>query len=608
MGRFLSLTWFFLLVVLLPLTSAQPGHVGSPPRTPRLVPAQVFRLILAAPPDVLIQDKGAKAVLTFRTRRPTPGATCYYGTYMPDQVLPTPRYRWMSVEALEKNSTSHAISLDFARMNHARYDLAGFKKNRGGVVCYRLEIQDPGNQVTRFLEGRFAVSAGERIPCVVEGPFVDLVTETTAVISWRTDLPSGGAVVADGRGFPSSKKAGLRHEVGLDGLEAGKRCRYRVEVRMGKKAFPGRPFWFETPAPDSKTLTFAFMSDSRAGYGSGERAMDGVNVRMLRTLSRHAYHQGAELMLFGGDLINGGVTSEEEFRRQLRTWKSAVECVGHYIPIYEGMGNHESLVDLGKLVTRTRGADGKETENVSLLAFDKPGASSAEAVFADEFVNPPGAPTPEHEKAPPYEESVYAFDRSGIRFISFNTNYWYCNRPEEFGGNLEGYVLDNQLCWIQERLEEAARGESVRHVFLFAHDPAFPCGGHVHDGQWYHGGAPLKNGGIDRTYVVKRRDALWKAVARCPKVAAVLFGHEHNYSRTRIDKTLNPEFKHPVWQIVSGGCGAPYYARDRATPWDKNVAAFSAQQHYCLFRVDGDRVLLEVYGETGERIDRAALR
>ena len=577
-------------------------------RAPRLVPVQISRLILDGPPAVLIRDKGTKAVLTFRTRRPTPGAVCYYGSFMPDQVLPSPRYRWRSVETLKKNSTGHAISLDLARLTHARFDVAGFKESRGGVVCFRLEIQDPSKQVTRFHEGRFAVSAGKRIPCVVEGPFVDLVTETSAVISWRTDLPSGGAVVVEGRGFPSPKEAGRRHEVGLDRLGTGKRCRYRVEVRTESAVFPGRPFWFDTPAPGSKTLTFAFMSDSRADYGSGERAMSGVNVRTLLSLSRHAYHQGAELMLFGGDLINGGVTDEEEFRRQLRIWKSAVESVGHYIPIYEGMGNHESLVDLGKLVTLTRGADGKETEHVTRIAFDRPGASSAEAVFADEFVNPPGAPLPEHEKAPPYDETVYAFDRSGIRFISFNTNYWFCNHPEKYGGNLEGYVMDNQFRWLLERLDEAARDEAVRHVFLFAHDPAFPCGGHIQDGQWYRGGKPSLNGGIDRTYVVKRRNALWKAMARCPKVVAVLFGHEHNYSRTRVDATLNPGFKHPVWQIVSGGCGAPYYARNRTTPWDGNVVAFSAQQHYCLFRVSGDRILLEVYGETGERIDRAALR
>ena len=325
-----------------------------------------------------------------------------------------------------------------------------------------------------------------------------------------------------------------------------------------------------------------------------------MNSRTLETLTRHAYHQGIDLALFCGDLINGYTTREAEFRSQLRTWKAAVAPIGPYVPIYESMGNHDALVDQGTL------PDGKG--GTLAVTFDKLGAESAEAVFADEFVNPRSGPPPEGEGAPPYAETVYWFDRGHTRFVALNTNYWYSSRPERFGGNLEGHVMDGQLRWLEALLEKTAKDDAIRHVFVAAHEPAFPCGGHAKDAQWYHGGDPKRNGGIDRTYVVKRRDELWAVLARTGKVVAVLFGDEHNYSRMLVDRSLNPAFAHPVWHIVSGGCGAPYYARDRSVPWADRVVAFSAQQNYCLVRIEGSRVVLEVWGATGERIDRAVLR
>lgn len=87
------------------------------------------------------------------------------------------------------------------------------------------------------------------------------------------------------------------------------------------------------------------MSDCREGVGGGERGFAGVNYHKLSHFMIDAYNNGADVILFGGDLINGYTTSMDDYRMQLKAWKDATEQIGCYIPIYEGMGNHEALMD-----------------------------------------------------------------------------------------------------------------------------------------------------------------------------------------------------------------------------------------------------------------------
>lgn len=601
MRRIGALCTLTLLVVATATLPAQPGRLGQPVCTDGLTFKPTKPTLLAGEPTIEMIENGRKAVMRFRTHRATPGGACYFGTFVPGQKLPLPRYRWSAVLHPDAPATEHRLVLNLSRAFKPRYDVGGFLAHGGGTICYRLELIEPlsGGTTSRYL-GRFAFRGNERVPCITEGPFVDLVTTSSAVISWRTDRPVTGVVRAAGRRFPTGKEPSLRHEVALADLPAGSRLEYVVEIAAGKTTHRTRPFWFRTDAPGRTTLTFAYMSDGRAGVGSGERALNGVNYRTIGNFARHAFHREAELILFGGDLVNGYTTHEADYRRELRTWKAAVEAVAHHVPIYEGVGNHDVVVE--------RFVRPKVSGRKGSLAFDRRGAVTSEAVFADEFVNPRGAPAPEHAEAPTYEENVYRFDRAGVRFIAFNTNYWYCLHPERHGGNLEGYVMDKQLAWIKRALAEATKDDGVRHVFLFGHEPAFPCGGHVQDAQWYSGGDPEKNGGIDRAYVVARRDELWSAIAACPKAVAVFFGDEHNMTRMLVDRKINASFRHPVWQIVSGGCGAPYYALDKTVPWADRVTGYTAQQNYCLVRVNGDRVVMTVYGESGEVIEEVVLR
>ena len=115
--------------------------------------------------------------------------------------------------------------------------------------------------------------------------------------------------------------------------------------------------------------------------------------------------------------------------------------------------------------------------------------------------------------------------------------------------------------------------------------------------------------------MVERRDELWEAISQNGKVVAVFFGDEHNYHRTYIDSetpvhldgSTNANFTNPVWQIVSGGAGAPFYAQEE-TPWSDSVDSFYPSKHYCLLGVDGGMVTLKVISDSGEVVDECVLQ
>ncbi|MEL7371907.1 MAG: hypothetical protein AAFN74_23485, partial [Myxococcota bacterium] len=104
--------------------------------------------------------------------------------------------------------------------------------------------------------------------------------------------------------------------------------------------------------------------------------------------------------------------------------------------------------------------------------------------------------------------------------------------------------------------------------------------------------------------VLQQRAKLYAIMGR-HGVAAIVHGDEHNYSRILIDsEILGAPVSRPVWHLVTGGAGAPFYAQDKSVPWSKKVAVFDARQHYLRFMVDGDDCYVEAISREGGLIDR----
>ena len=190
-----------------------------------------------------------------------------------------------------------------------------------------------------------------------------------------------------------------------------------------------------------------------------------------------------------------------------------------------------------------------------------------------------------------------------------NTNYWYSSDPEILnGGNLEGNIMDVQLKWIDQTIQDFHNDQDIKYIFVFTHEPAYPNSVHWTDAMYYSGGSKEKNFGFDRNYVTLMRNKFWKSISASSKTVFAMFGDEHNYSRTIIPANKKLGFKNDVWQMISGGVGAPYYYQVKNLPWSKNVKKFDWKQHFILVNIREDNVFLSAVSSTGELIDVAKIK
>jgi 3',5'-cyclic AMP phosphodiesterase CpdA len=548
--------------------------------------------LLQSEPGVMVNAEGMITV-TWETVIPTQGGTIYLGVPNDEVLLDWPIY-----------NASQKIDETAAGVRHAqRIDVRGYIARSApqmlqgeGTLAYRLEVFDPRKSSAQFIDRHFSFQADKgtfrKTPTITEGPFLTQITSDSAIVWWATDTPTTGEVqLADAgrsRVITDGSGADTRHKVQLNGLTANVKYSYQVISKGPEGEIHSRGYGLRT-APRDAEFSFVFTCDGRTGgLGGGDTALEGINGTSARALAIQMARNAPHLLIFTGDLINGYTTREDDFRAQIRSWKRIYGPLGHEIPIYTGMGNHESLIEIFE--------DGAQT--------DKQGERSAEAVFASEFVNPMNGPEPERPGLPPYKGNVYSFDYAGCHFTQLNSDYWYSNRPQQHEGNPFGLLLPQQLDWFEKDLA-AARSAGARHIFVFVHEPAFPNGGHVQDSLW-RGGNPEG---------IRARDRFWSIAARAGAVA-VFCGHEHNYSRTLIDEhtpvhpdgTANRDFVKPMWQVTQGAAGAPFYPRDTKVPWAKNVQKFVAHTWaYNLIQVHGPRVTLETYSYTGELLDRIEL-
>ncbi len=596
------------------------------------------RLLVEGPS--VIGFEGPRAIIEFETSVPTPAAVIHFGPLTLAGDVREALFRKVAGEQLESDetATTHRIEVDVSKLESSSYDLH-YIEDGGGEVAYRVEVYDPRWGSADLYDRRFRYTregprkTGEYAlaSTMTFGPFIDLVGPDSFVISWETDVPAPGAVILADTTF-ADPDVSLTHEVAVDGLRPDTDYEYRV--RYGPDDAQTRAFRARTaPEEGAGGCRFAYASDSRGGAGGCEHSLEGVNHATFKAILAGAVSKDIDLMLFGGDLVNGYTTSEEAFRSELDSWKRAVGMVAFSLPIYEGVGNHEQLGDY--LAAPEPGQPDKRF----IVHRDREGAESLESVFSSEFTNPTGSCygfslRPEKRAldgavvaGPDYAETVYSFNRGNCHFISVNTNYWFTGvRHDEttvrypsdqegtalalrlLGGNREGYVLPHQLEWLEQDVAAAQADDNIDWIFVFSHEPAFPNGGHLYDAMfWGEPGKGHEGGLNDHTVplgdVIDMRNRFWGVLARSPKVVAFMCGDEHNYSRTLIDTDIDPGFAHPVWHIVSGGAGAPFYAQDTSVTWADKVAAFAPVNHYCVFDADHEKVSLRVYSANGALLD-----
>lgn len=556
--------------------------------------------LLTDAPSSRIVEPGVFEI-TFITIEPTPPAMVYAGLTDVREELQYARYRraYTEDDDPEGGITEHRIRVDFR-------PLVGYMPNteHEPYVTWRAEVYVPSKKSSRFIEGRqyFDPATLGDAPNILHGPIVDQVTDDSALIVFETDRAVPGRVDVGEIRSVLVNEPSTAHAIRVVGLLPDTTYRYRVHAGGTVSS------WRSFRTAGAAEFSFAAMVDSREGVGGGMQNSYGVNAFALFALGSDAYQRGASFILFPGDLINGYTTSVQDFRNQLHSFRRILEPVHARIPVFEGMGNHEALIDQW-MVGNTR------------ISIDKPGDESAEALFAEVFYNPENGPEDEGPGTPTYQENVYWFDWGPARFFMLNNNYWWSSNPHTYGGNLEGYILPRQMEWLRQQVARADRDDAIKFLFFAAQEPPFPNGGHTGDAMWYRGGDTNRDGTIDERdiQIVENRNEMWEIIAASPKSVAFITGDEHAYSRLivspatdvghkRLPNGEEAVFQHAVWQITSGGAGAPWYDKELDLPWSPQMKEHSTQPHYAFFRVSGGGIDLEAYSQTGERIDSATLR
>jgi hypothetical protein len=500
-----------------------------------------------------------------------------------------------------------------------RYDMIGWAEKGKGTLGYRV-VNDQGRMIYDGIVSFAGKGPFEIDDTIIEGPFVNLLQESGAVISFKTNNSLRPQIEINEKTFRG--KRGTIHEIEIKGLEAD--TDYEYTVNYGDKS---QTYELHTaPEPGSRTsFCFSYASDSRSGNGGGERDLGGVNAYIMKKIMALNTLKGVRFMQFTGDMITGYRAYMDEMELEYANWKMAIQPFAHYFPVFTGMGNHESLNNMYY--------DEGFRQRVMVDKFPY-ATESSEYLYAKELVNPTNGPDSEDRSDydpsvstkdfPTYDENVFYYIYDNVAVVVLNSDYWYAPSTaylQFVSGNLHGYIMDNQLKWFERTISKLEKDDDIDHVFITQHTPFFPNGGHVQDDMWYNGNNDYRAIVAGRRVakgIIERRDELLEIIVnQSTKVRAILTGDEHNYCKTEIGPETNIypdvylpekiELKRTIYQINNGAAGAPYYAQEE-TPWTPFTSGFTTQNALVLFYVNGDSIEMDVFNpDTLEKFDELKL-
>ncbi len=533
-----------------------------------------------------------------------------------DSRYPMPVY--FKKTATIKNGTAtinlHSLS--------GKYDMINWESKGMGTIGYRVISKNGQLLYDDYCGFSYDGKRFDIIPAISEGPFINKLTDSGCVISFKTTMPIDASIKVNYKTIKEEKPS-INHEITIDGLKPA--TEYDYTVFYGKFS---QSYHFETALPkgSNQPFTFAYLSDSRGGQGGGERNFYGTNAYIVKKAMALATQEKVKFIQFTGDLITGYGLSSIDMNLQYHNWKQTISPFAHYLPVVTAMGNHEAY--------NFAFFPDSETYPIAIdyFPFDK---SSSESLFAQHFVNHENGPDSEDNSIydpdpnaidfPSYKENVFYYIYGNTAIVVLNSNYLYApflSKYKQTGGNIHGYIMDNQLKWLKETLMKFEKDNDIKNVFVTIHTPAFPNGGHSDDDMWYSGdnsqrpiiaGKPVAKG------IIERRDELLDIlINQTTKVVALLTGDEHNYNHLLIDDKMprypenwdKPKLKlnRTILQINNGAAGAPYYAQEKL-PWSENVSGFTTQNALVLITIDGEHITVIVKNpDTLEVVDKFVIK
>lgn len=452
------------------------------------------------------------------------------------------------------------------------------------IEDYKLKI--------RWIAFALAILAlsGEASAAIVDGPYVEPAGKDQVAVIWETDgrgdswveygpTPALGARV-------STQDAVTSHRVTLSGLQPGQRYFYRV--RSGALGRNGEPFtagvrfrkgpYLQNVTPSGIVFVWETASPAVTKVASG---VEGAHADTVRPGSAQPFQEVSVTGLKPGAryrcrVFADGVSSPEVRFRTPAPGDTAFS----FVAFGDSRSNPKGL---GALVTRMVAHD----FDFVLHSGDFVDDGQKENLWEPQFfepIRPLGLRGPiypalgNHEKdAPAYyryfslppngsvrrPEAWYSFDYGSAHFVVLDTT--------PASGRAE--AGSEQLAWLEQDL----KASQARWKFVMFHHPIYSSARHKSDLEMRAVLAPLfERYGVDMA----------------------LAGHDHNYERAWPLKGGERQDDGVVY-VVSAGGGAELYPSGRSE-W---TACSESIHHYCLVRVAGERLDLDVFDVEGNRID-----
>jgi uncharacterized protein (DUF2141 family) len=329
---------------------------------------------------------------------------------------------------------------------------------------------------------------------ITRGPYLQQVTDLSAVIVWTTRDPgtgqvryaaSGGSsssVTAEARVFPGSQ-TGLaydftQYEAHLTGLAAA--TRYTYDILMGGvDATPGQDAFTTAPRDGTGTVRFIAFGDS----GVGSSAQTQLAARMAADTFDLALHTGD--VSYGNASMVGGPSYT-----QYDNWLFGVYPWMRTRPLYPSIGNHDDEIGFAR-------------------------------AYRDVFVLPENGATTTY---PDNAERFYSFDYGPVHFVALDTEHAFIDTARR----------QAQLAWLDADL--AATTQPWRVVYF--HRPPYSSGAE-------HGSS------------LDVRQAFAPIFER-RGVNLVLNGHDHDFERSKPWREFVTTGRPVTYVVTGGGGAPVY--------------------------------------------------
>lgn len=309
---------------------------------------------------------------------------------------------------------------------------------------------------------------------VTRGSYLQMLTDTSIIIRWRTNLPADSKVwygnTTDNLAWTSNDSAlVIDHSVAINGLQANTKYYYAIGTSTDTLQSDSSYYFITAPPIGSKKPTRIWATgDCGTGYTT--------QTNVLNAYQNYTNGQYTDLWLLLGD---NAYTNGHDWEYQSHFFEPYMQgYVMRQTAIFPTPGNHDYY----------NTTDPNSTDIPYFHNFTLPTQSEVGGIASG-------------------TEAYYSFDYANIHFISLNSY-----------GKVNGLMMHDtigaQIEWLKSDLENNQQQWTV----LYWHHPPYTMGSHNSDTE------------LDLVYI---RERVIPILDRY-KVDLVLCGHSHCYERSKL--------------------------------------------------------------------------